>query len=155
MGLFGRKEKSQMAAAPKRSPQVPARPDGGRSDSNSCYGQMDAQLLLKNHGVVLKLYIENFKRMNDLFGFEYCDELLEMIKDYLEQRTGCLVFRYVGVEFIIIMKNRSVREASQMAECIIERFGENWAIGNTDCLCSVQIAQIGRASCRDRVEGRV
>lgn len=141
MGLFGRKEKSQTTAAPKRLPQAGAKQDyPGRSDNNSCYGQMDAQLLLKNHGVVLKLYIENFKRMNDLFGFEYCDELLEMIKDYLEQRTGCLVFRYVGVEFIVIMKNRSVREASQMAEYIIERFGENWVIGNTDCLCSVQIA---------------
>lgn len=141
MGLFGRKEKTSNAGASKRSFQVPVQQeDKGKYDNRSCQGQMDAQLLLKNHGVVLKLYVENFKRMNDLFGFEYCDELLDLIKDFLEQRTGCAVFRYVGVEFIIIMKNRSVREASQMAELIIERFHENWVIGNTDCVCSVQIA---------------
>lgn len=141
MGLFGNKERPAREKKEKHQPQNLAQQEYNHPrDTNSCQSQMDAQLTRNNRGVVLKLYIENFKRMNDLFGFEYCDELLEMIFDYLKQRTGCMVFRYVGVEFIIIMKNQGLREASQMAELLIERFNENWAIGNTECICSVQIA---------------
>ncbi len=140
MGLFGRKEKASTAST-RREPSASVSPEyREKAENKSCQGHMDAQLLLKTRGVVLKLYLENFKRMNDLFGFEYCDELLGQIKEYLEQKTGCRVFRYVGVEFILILKNCSVREASQVAENIIERFNENWVVGNTDCLCSVQIA---------------
>ncbi len=141
MGLFGKKERPSRENKEKHLPQNLAQKETHHpKDTNSCQSQMDAQLARNSRGVILKLYIENFKRMNDLFGFEYCDELLGMIMDYLKQRTGCMVFRYVGVEFIIIMKNQGLREASQMAELLIERFNDNWVIGNTECICSVQIA---------------
>ena len=43
-----------------------------QSDSRTCYNHLEAQFLLGYTGVVLKIHINNFKRMNDLFGFEYC-----------------------------------------------------------------------------------
>lgn len=141
MGVFGKKGKTLRESGDRHRTQASEQQEYGNSGgTSSCQSQMDAQLMRNNRGVIIKLYIENFKRMNDLFGFEYCDELLEMIMEYLKQKTGCMVFRYVGVEFIIIMKNRSLREATQMAELLIERFNENWVVGNTDCICSVQIA---------------
>lgn len=109
------------------------------SDSRICYRHLDAQFQMGNEGVVLKLYIENFKRMNELFGYEYCEELLGSILDYLEQVTDCTVYRYVGVEFIIILKDYTQGQAVRLAEKVIERFGRGWQIQDTDCLCSVQI----------------
>lgn len=141
MGVFGKKEKTAQEDEAKRASQELSKQQNRKeNDNKSCYGHLEAQFLMKNHGVVLKLYIENFKRMNDLFGLEYCDELLEEILKYLEQKTGCAVYRYVGVEFIVIMKNRTIADASWLVEQLTERFNESWTIKGTDCLCSIQIA---------------
>ncbi len=110
-----------------------------QSDSRTCYNHLEAQFLLGYTGVVLKIHINNFKRMNDLFGFEYCEELLDDILNYLEQKTRCTVYRYVGVEFIIILRDRTVGEASRLAEQLTQRFEYSWTVGETDCLCSIQI----------------
>ncbi len=112
---------------------------GKQRDSRVCYNHLEAQFLLHYSGVVLKLYIENFKRMNDLFGHEYCEELLDAILDYLEQKSGCPVYRYVGVEFIIVMRGKSMGEAVRLSEQLIERFDGSWDISGTDCMCTVQI----------------
>lgn len=110
-----------------------------QSDSKTCYNHLEAQFLLGYSGVVLKVYLENFKRMNELFGFEYCEELLDNILDYLEQKTRCKVYRYVGVEFIIILRDRTMGEASRLAEQLIDRFEYSWTVGDTDCLCSINL----------------
>ena len=113
MGVFAKKGKAAEEEDVKRASQeLNQQHEKKDNDSKACYSHLEAQFLMKSHGVVLKLYIENFKRMNDLFGMEYCDELLEEILKYLEQKTGCVVYRYVGVEFIIIMKNRTIADAS-------------------------------------------
>ena len=79
MGLFGRKEKASTAST-RREPSASVSPEyREKAENKSCQGHMDAQLLLKTRGVVLKLYLENFKRMNDLFGFEYCDARCETV----------------------------------------------------------------------------
>ncbi len=141
MGVFAKKGKAAEEEDVKRASQeLNQQHEKKDNDSKACYSHLEAQFLMKSHGVVLKLYIENFKRMNDLFGMEYCDELLEEILKYLEQKTGCVVYRYVGVEFIIIMKNRTIADASWLVEQLTERFNESWTIKGTDCLCSVQIA---------------
>ena len=69
-------------------------------DRMVCRHQLDHALSGDGQGVVMKFYIENFKRMNELFGFSYCEELLKAILEYLREKTGCTVYRYVGVEFI-------------------------------------------------------
>ena len=63
-------------------------------------------------GVVLKLYLENFKSLNKSFGYEYCEELLSQIKGYLGEVTEGNIYRYIGVEFIIILKQYSEGQAS-------------------------------------------
>ena len=97
MGVFAKKGKPEEEEVRRASQDLNQQQEKKENDSKSCYSHLEAQFLMKNHGVVLKIYIENFKRMNDLFGLEYCDELLEEILNYLEQKTGCVVYRYVGV----------------------------------------------------------
>ncbi len=140
MAFFGRKQPAMNLDDAKRLAGDQAnREDRKQSGSRMCYNHLQAQFLLHYEGVAIKLYIENFKRMNALFGHEYCEELLEEILNYLEQKSGCPVYRYVGVEFIIVMKGRNMGEAVRLSEQIIERFNENWNVEGTDCLCTVQI----------------
>ena len=123
---------TQMTAVAARPPAQPAQ--------RSWLSQLEGQFLISGQGVVMKVYIENFKRMNDLFGFEQCNALLDIVREYLERKTGCSVFRNVGVEFIIIMRNKTVKDAQQAAEQIIARFGENWIVEDKKFFCTAQIA---------------
>ncbi len=148
MGLFGRKHPNAEtgAEAVKERPVPTALTEtvdlgdtslGG--DRMVCRHQLETALSGDGQGVVMKFYIENFKRMNDLFGFSYCEALLKEILEYLRDETGCLVYRYVGVEFIAILKNRTQSQALRMSEEILDRFSQSWNIRGTDCMCSCQI----------------
>lgn len=140
MALFGKKQPAMKLEEARKLAQERAGQEGGKQrGSRVCYDHLAAQFLLHYEGVALKLYIENFKRMNELFGHEYCEELLDEILSYLEQKSGCAVYRYVGVEFIIVMRGKTMGEAISLSEQIIERFNESWNIEGTDCLCTVQI----------------
>lgn len=108
-------------------------------DSHKCYLHLEELFAEQGNGVVMKLYIENFRRLNELFGYDYCEELLEHILSFLEKETGSPIYRYVGVEFIIMLKNYTQGRASRLAERIGERFEHGWTVRNTDCVCSVQI----------------
>lgn len=111
----------------------------GERDNRECYVRLEELFQEQGNGVVMKLYIENFKRLNELFGYDYCEELLQSILSYLKETTGCPIYRYVGVEFIIILKDYTQGQASRLADQIGERFEHGWNVRKTDCLCSVQI----------------
>ena len=143
MSLFWKKQdnnvKQDTSDETPASLTVPAEP--AENSRNICYRQLQKlfETSASSKGVVLKLYIENFKRLNDVFGYDYCEELLHQIIGYLEDTTGSVVYRYIGVEFIIILDRFTQGQASQLADEILERFDSVWKIDNTDCLCSVQI----------------
>ena len=162
MGLFGRKKQNtenMTETVEKAVAEVPAENTnpgdmslGG--DRMVCWHQMDHALSGDGQGVVMKFYIENFKRMNELFGFSYCEELLKAILEYLREKTGCTVYRYVGVEFITILRSRTQGQAVRLAEEILERFSQNWNIRGTGCMCSCQIGLCsypGYASSADEI----
>ena len=66
-----------------------------------CLQHLNRVLSSRGKGTVLKLYIENFKRLNQVFGYTYCEMLLTKIIRYLQKETGYPVYRYLGVEFIL------------------------------------------------------
>lgn len=109
------------------------------TDSRACYRQLTAALSGSSQGVILKLHIENFKRMNELFGVGYCEGLLEAILGFLQDQAKSPVFRYVGVEFIAILQDHTQGQASRLAEALIDRFQESWTISGRECTCSCQI----------------
>lgn len=108
---------------------------------SECYSTLEETMFSdpKASGVVLKIYIENFKRLNEVFGYHYCEHLLALIITYLEEKTGFAVQRYIGVEFLVILEQYTQGKACTLADEILERFDNAWSIENTDCLCSVQI----------------
>ena len=83
MGLFQHKKEKNTAELPPAPPAfTPAEPSGdGRA---LCLQRLEETLSSpSSKGVVLKLYLENFKSLNKSFGYEYCEELLSQIKGYL------------------------------------------------------------------------
>lgn len=163
MGLFGRKKQNTESKAEPAvtravpEPHLESADPGAASlggDRMVCRHQLDQALSGDGQGVVMKFYIENFKRMNELFGFAYCEQLLKAILEYLREETGCTVYRYVGVEFITILRSHTQGQAVRLAEEILDRFSQSWKIDGTDCMCSCQIGLCsypGYASSSDEI----
>lgn len=146
MGLFQKK---------KTIPQAEAVQTEEHGDQNPLYVQLERVLSEEKQrtGVVLKLYIENFKMLNNVFGYEYCERLLKQIIDWLTEVTKTKVYRHIGVEFIMILENTGQGRAEEMAEEILERFDQVWNVDNTDCLCSIQIGLCSYARRNFTVQG--
>ena len=94
MGLFGRKKQNTESKAEPMEKTAAAEPLAEASDLGDtglggdrmvCRHQLERALTGEGQGVVMKFYIENFKRMNELFGFAYCEELLKEILEYLKE----------------------------------------------------------------------
>ena len=78
-------------------------------------------------------------RLNDVFGYDYCEELLQQILIYLRQVTGKKLHQFIGVEYIVILEHTTSVQAQAVCQEILDRFEHVWTIGDIDCLCSVQI----------------
>ncbi len=105
----------------------------------SCKKQLQEALTSRSRGAVLKLYIENFKQLNEIFGYDYCEQLLSQIIGFVKEKVGQPVYRYIGVEFIIILDGYSQGQAAALAEELLEQFDHVWRVADTDCVCSAQI----------------
>lgn len=139
MGLFQHKKDKAMAELPPTPPEfTPAEPVGeGRA---ACKIRLEEILNTpSSKGVVLKLYLENFKSLNKSFGYEYCEDLLSQITEYLREVSEGNIYRYIGVEFMVVLEQYSEGQASDLADEILERFSNVWKIRGVDCLCSAQI----------------
>lgn len=142
MALFRKKQQVTAPEAPVLESSSQQEKEAASNGRQACLLQIE-QLFRPEaagqKGVVLKLYIENFKRLNEVFGHDYCEDLLVQIISYLEEKTGQKVYRYIGVEFILILNQYTQGQAQDLADEILERFDSVWKIGTTDCLCSSQI----------------
>ena len=131
-----------------KQPQEPAvpvisQPDIQTEDVSSrsqCLAQLDKLFApVPSKGMAVKIYLENFKSLNQAFGYEYCEKLLSQITAYLKDISEVTVYRYIGVEFILILDGCTEGQASALADTVLERFENVWKVDNVDCLCSAQI----------------
>ena len=142
MGLFTpKKKRTEEVRVPEKEMACSSLSAGQSIEGKeACLTRLDSLFNdPSSKGTVLKLYLENFKNLNKTFGYSYCDELLAQIQSYLKELSGGNLYRYIGVEFLMILENTSEGQASALAEQILERFGAVWKISGVDCLCSVQI----------------
>ncbi|WP_027641581.1 bifunctional diguanylate cyclase/phosphodiesterase [Enterocloster clostridioformis] len=141
MSLFHHKKEKGAAELPPSPPVfTPTEPDAASEGRAACMNRLESVLgTPSSKGVVLKLYLENFKSLNKTFGYDYCEDLLSQIKSYLMEVAEGNIYRYIGVEFIIILEQLSEGQACDLADEILERFGNVWKIRGVDCLCSAQI----------------
>ena len=108
-------------------------------EREDCINHLNQALSSNERGVVLKLYIENFKQLNQLLGYEYCEHLLSQILSFLKEVSGKNVYHYIGVEYILILDHNTQSQAMSLVKEISDRFDHAWKISGTDCLCSIQM----------------
>src|ERR671936_2328948 len=72
---------------------------------------------------VLMLDIDDFKRVNDIFGHGAGDEILRGLAQTLKDavRTSDVVYRLGGEEFAIVMTSRSPENAEHLARRLVDR----------------------------------
>lgn len=99
---------------------------------------------------VLMLDLDRFKRVNDRYGHEAGDRVLQQTAVAIVEslRSGDLVARYGGEEFVVLAPHTGLHEAAALADRIRERIA-GCAIAYEHCLLQVTIS-IGVAS---RVDG--
>lgn len=67
--------------------------------------------------------IDHFKRVNDVFGHLYGDEVLILVANVLRSsfRTQDRIFRFGGEEFVVLLRSSTLADA----QMVFERFREN------------------------------
>ena len=72
---------------------------------------------------VLMLDIDDFKRVNDIYGHGAGDEILRGLAETLKDsvRASDVVYRLGGEEFAIVIASRSPENAEQLAHRVVER----------------------------------
>jgi diguanylate cyclase (GGDEF)-like protein len=134
--------KKKSPTAPIQEPEeikIDSAIEKNKLERDSCNKHLKEAMESGNPGVVVKLYIENFKRLNQIFGYDYCEAILKQILDFLRELTQKDVYHYIGVEFIIILDGYTQGQALYLAEDLAERFDRAWKLNGTDCLCSTQM----------------
>src|SRR5438034_10509947 len=72
---------------------------------------------------ILMLDIDDFKRVNDIYGHGAGDEILRSLADTLKDavRSSDVVYRLGGEEFAIVIVSRELENAEQLAHRLVER----------------------------------
>lgn len=96
----------------------------------------------RNKGYLFKLYLEDFKNFNEMFGYHLGDKLLQEIVRFLEEAAPGRVCRYGGVEFILPLERMDFIRANQLATAVMERFESVWRIEELDYVCAASGALV-------------
>ncbi len=109
---------------------------------------------------LIMIDVDDFKRVNDLYGHRAGDEVLRSIALSLEKelRTEDLVARYGGEEFVVLLPENNLKDASSVAERLRERIerlsvavGQNLYVSVT---ISLGVAEVHDGDSPEEVVGR-
>lgn len=95
--------------------------------------------------------IDHFKRLNDTFGHQAGDAVLQAVAESVQQTIGKedVLARYGGEEFVVIMRAVSERSARIMAERVrvaVQTLSTPWEGRNIGATISIGVAHVEAAS---------
>jgi predicted signal transduction protein with EAL and GGDEF domain len=110
----------------------------------ACKMALDRLMLAfrQKKGVVVKIYLEDFKSFNDMFGMPFGDMLIREITRFLCSIEGADVYRSAGVEFICIFEDLNPPDGIDLLKVISKRFDASWRVGSLDCMCLANIGAV-------------
>lgn len=120
--------------------------DGLTSLYNHCFFQTELQTLIKRklHRKIslLMLDLDNFKHINDTYGHQAGDEILQRVAAIMLEniRETDIAARYGGEEFAVILPGISLREALKVAERIRKAIKDQ-------CACTISIGVSALPEC--------
>ncbi|MEJ8555386.1 sensor domain-containing diguanylate cyclase [Tepidibacter sp. Z1-5] len=116
--------------------------------------EIEKAYILKSDLSIIMFDIDHFKKVNDLYGHQFGDDVLIKISNYIKRYIGKngFVGRYGGEEFLIVLPNADIEKAYKNAENIrngiktIEFENENLIV-----TISGGVVQFKHESCKDIV----
>ncbi|MCP1102878.1 diguanylate cyclase (GGDEF)-like protein [Aequitasia blattaphilus] len=92
-------------------------------------------------GYILFCDFNKFKIINDEYGHDIGDRLLEEVGRYLgsNEKTKDRTYRYGGDEFVVLCFEETEEEAIKIREEIIKKFDGMWNIDGKSFFCSVSV----------------
>jgi diguanylate cyclase (GGDEF)-like protein len=106
---------------------------GNRLRLDEDIGGIHGRFVREGNALNIALFdIDRFKDYNDTFGHQAGDALLAEVGRVFasELRRGDHAYRYGGEEFLVVLPNRSVEDASRAAERIRRRVASATAVGH-------------------------
>lgn len=103
----------------------------GLSNRRELERRMDIEVsrILREHKPLSCLYldVDYFKRVNDQYGHEAGDQVLQSVSEVMMNvvRLGDVVARYGGEEFVIMLPGAGIRQAQETAERIRMAVGDS------------------------------
>ncbi|GFZ89327.1 sensor domain-containing diguanylate cyclase [Paenibacillus marchantiophytorum] len=91
---------------------------------------------------ILVLDIDNFKHVNDSYGHEFGDNMLQFLAESLQKSLGKsgVCFRYGGEEFVILLPGTSLQSALTRAEMLRKTLEETAGPGGKHITVSIGVA---------------
>ncbi len=91
--------------------------------------------------MILFLDIDNFKIVNDRFGYQYGDILLKKIGSFLcdLNKLGAQSYAFGGDEFLILIPHLSINNSTKIIDKIISRFNHSWLLDDVSYTTSASI----------------
>lgn len=110
----------------------------------------------KRNMEILLVSLDDFKLVNDKFGYMNGDEFLKTITRYLIQLSPIKsIYRFSGDEFIMILDKDSLMPTEKIAEAIMKRFEDYWIFGAYKTKIDTSIAVIRVPEHADTMESIV
>lgn len=104
--------------------------------------ELNKRIESQEHFTIFQINLNNFKNVNDTFGYEYGDKLLKEIGQSLQKKLGerFIVARTDGDEFLAIeIGVLKKEEAAETAEKMLQTLNSSWQIDGKEFFISVSI----------------
>lgn len=92
-------------------------------------------------GAVLLMDLDEFKDINDAFGHDYGDQLMQAMTYYICSFSdlSLSVYRFGGDEMIFLLEGMSDADVNHITERLLNRFREPWFVCGREEYCTVSI----------------
>lgn len=113
--------------------------------------EIEKACVLKSDLSIIMFDIDHFKKVNDLHGHQFGDDVLVEISNYIKQCIGKngFVGRYGGEEFLIVLPDSDIESAYEKAEHIRKGI-KNIEFKNEDHIVTISggVVQFQQESCK-------
>lgn len=113
--------------------------------------EIEKACVLKSNLAIIMFDIDHFKKVNDLHGHQFGDDVLVEIANYIKHCVGKngFVGRYGGEEFLIVLPDADIESAYEKAECIRKGI-KNIEFKNEDHIVTISggVVQFQQESCK-------
>ncbi|MGB0714886.1 MAG: diguanylate cyclase [Phycisphaerae bacterium] len=113
-----------------------------RRHFNEVFEQHVSQAIRYEHDLAcIMIDIDNFKRVNDQYGHDKGDRLLELVAHTIESnlRKSDMCARYGGDEFIVVLPETDIAHAASLGERVLQELREQTGVLFTEFEAAISI----------------